>query len=116
MAQLDKKILKNISKRLTKLLKNEIIKQELIATGKMLKETEAIVATANDKTGEVVFQVESTDYFSIVDGKFEIINKGLNVKNQILQDREVVRLIEDLYVGYYQNILDESIPEGAGVV
>lgn len=102
--KLNKSKLKNLEKFLTKLLKDEIIKQKLIVTGKMLKETKAVIKT--DKDGFTV-EVHSTKYFKFVDGDNDIVDNAFKGKNF----NKLLKQIEVLYKDFFEKILDEQIKE-----
>ena len=66
-----KRKLGRIAKSMTKLLKDEIKRQDLVDTGRMLRET-ATKIKFNDNDCSFKLSVRSTTYFKYVNGNFNI--------------------------------------------
>lgn len=72
--KIDKRKVGRVATGLTKLLKDEIKRQDLIDTGKMLRETASKVKV--DSNGEFVISVISTSYYKYVDGRFNVTDNA----------------------------------------
>jgi len=68
--KIDKRKIGRIATQLTELLKDEIKKQDLIDTGRMLRETAAKVKVNSD--GNFNISIKSTTYYKYVDGNFKV--------------------------------------------
>lgn len=94
--------LKNIEAQLTELFREEIIRQELIDTGLMLRTTRAFLIEA-PRGFEI--NVESTDYFEYIDAKFQ-------VTENVLKSRGFELLLEEIgnyYAEFTANKIEEDL-------
>lgn len=91
MAKVDKRKVGRVATGLTQLLKDEIKRQDLIDTGRMLRETASKVSVKSD--GNFTIAVRSTSYYKYVDGKFKVTDnafKGPKFQKLIDQLGEIV--------------------------
>jgi hypothetical protein len=74
----DRGILRSLSNTLTRLVKQEIIRQDLIDTGRMLRTIEIF---AEDGPGlDFSISVSAEDYFVYVDGNYNVMENVVNSK------------------------------------
>lgn len=73
---IDKRKIGRVATALTKLLKDEIKKQDLIDTGRMLRETAAKITVK--KSGDFTISVRSTSYYKFVDGRFNVTDNAFS--------------------------------------
>lgn len=91
MAKIDKKKVGRIATGLTKLLKDEIKRQDLIDTGRMLRETATkIKASANDCSFSI--SIRSTPYYKFVDGNFKVTDNAFKGAKY----NKLIKQMEDL--------------------
>jgi len=82
---------------LTKLLKDEIRRQDLIDTGRMLRETAANIDVTH--TNEISIKVISTTYYKYVDGRFKITKNALKGP----KFEKIVKKMNDMIAEYFEN-------------
>lgn len=86
-----------LSNMLTEMFKDEIIRQDLIDTGLMLRTTRAVVIY--QPTG-FTFRIESTDYFEYVDARFDITEN-------VLRSERYQEFLNEVALAYEKYITNE---------
>lgn len=76
-----------LTRELSSALKDRIKQLDLIDTGEMLNSTSVVIDFTIDGLD---IQVNSTDYYKYVDGKY-------NITDYVLDSRHITNLIEELY-------------------
>lgn len=74
----DNGILRSLSNTLTRLVKQEIIRQDLIDTGRMLRTIE--IVADNGPGLDFSINVYAEDYFVYVDGNYKVMDNVVNSK------------------------------------
>lgn len=89
--------LSRLSDMMTEMFQNEIVRQDLIDTGLMLRTTRAVVIYT--PTG-FTFRVESTDYFIFVDARF-------GITENVLASPQYNDFLNEVAVVYEKYIINE---------
>jgi hypothetical protein len=84
---------KQIAKEYTKLLTDEIKDQDLIDTGRMLRETAAKVTVGND--GDFSISVVSTSYYQYVDGRFKVTDNAFSGAKFLRLNKKLAKAIAE---------------------
>jgi len=88
--------LNDLEKTVTKAIKDEIKKKDLIDTGRMLRSIDTVASKTSDG---IEIDILAVDYFKYVNGNYDVIEDALNTK--AFNDA-----LDDTMTDYILNIID----------